>query len=382
MTARMSGLRAGPWIWGARTDLLAFGGSCAIALAFVVLGHATGLSDAALPAWTYLAFILAIDVAHVYATLFRTYLDREELARRPRLYVVLPLVAWAVGTALHLASPMWFWRALAYLAVFHFVRQQAGWVAIYRGRAGQRGVFDRVLDDAAIYLAAGVPLLIWHATLPRKFSWFVAGDFFEAPWLARAVLPLEIAYVVVLVLFFARQALLARATRVVPIGKVLVVTTTALAWWIGIVATDSDLDFTVTNVTVHGVPYMVLLWHYGHAREAEAPHALGSRIVASGLGAFFGLLVALAFVEEMAWDHLVWHEHAWLFGGVDAGGTARSLDAAPDGSSPVIEAIVVALLAVPQATHYAIDAFLWRRRDTTLAQAKALGFSSRPVVTR
>jgi hypothetical protein len=377
-TAAATGLRAAPFIWGARTDVAAFGGSCAIALAFVALGHATGLSQSALPGWTYLAFILAIDVAHVYSTLFRTYLDREELGRRPRLYVALPLVAWALGTALHLASPAWFWRALAYLAVFHFVRQQAGWVAIYRGRAGQRGTFDRVLDDAAIYLAAGVPLLVWHATLPRKFSWFVAGDFVDAAWLARAVVPMEIACAVVLLAFFVRQAQLARVTRVVPIGKLMIVTTTALAWWIGIVLTNSDLDFTVTNVTIHGVPYMVLLWHYGQARKEEAPRALGSRIVASGVGAFFGLLVALAFIEEMAWDHLVWHEHAWLFGGLDAGGAARSLDPAPDGLPPVIEAMVVALLAVPQATHYAIDAFLWRRRDTTLAQARALGFGGLP----
>lgn len=377
MIAAPSRLRAGPWIWGRGTDLAAFGGSAALALAVVAIGHATGASDAEVPEWVYLAFILAIDVAHVYATLFRTYLDRAELARRPRFYLALPLGAWAVGAALHLASPAWFWRALAYLAVFHFVRQQAGWVAIYRGRAGQRGAIDRLLDDAAVYLAAGVPLLVWHATMPRKFAWFVQGDFVAAPWLARAILPLEVVYAIVLLLFLARQAQLARATRVVPAGKILVVVTTAIAWWVGIAATDSDLDFTVTNIAIHGVPYLVLLWRYGRARRDEAPRALGSRIIATGLGAFLGLVVALAFLEEMAWDRLVWHDRPWLFGGVGAGGGARSLDAAP-ALPPLLEAALVALLAVPQATHYAIDAFLWRRRDTTPAQARALGFPGVP----
>ena len=28
-----------------------------------------------------------------------------------------------------------------------------------------------------ILVAAGIPLLVWHATLPRNFVWFVPGDF-------------------------------------------------------------------------------------------------------------------------------------------------------------------------------------------------------------
>src|SRR6188474_1210858 len=93
---------------------------------------------AALPAWGWLVFVLAIDVTHVWTTIFRTYLDREELARRPRLYAAIPVGCFALGAALHLGSERAFWRTLAYVAVFHFVRQQAGWVAVYRARAGER----------------------------------------------------------------------------------------------------------------------------------------------------------------------------------------------------------------------------------------------------
>ena len=42
-----------------------------------------------------------------------------------------------------------------------------------------------VTDDATIYAAAGVPLLVWHATLPRKFVWFVSGDFVTEDGLIR-----------------------------------------------------------------------------------------------------------------------------------------------------------------------------------------------------
>jgi hypothetical protein len=73
--------------------------------------------------------------------------------------------------------------------------------------------------------------------------------------------------------------------------------------------------------------------------------------------------LVLAFVEEMLWDRLVWHDRAWLFGG----GDGHALGAVP-------LALLVPLLAVPQATHYVRDAVLWRRQDTGPAQARALGF--------
>ncbi|MFO0669386.1 MAG: hypothetical protein U0235_07145 [Polyangiaceae bacterium] len=134
----MTALRATPFLWGARVDLLAFGGSAAVALALVAVGHALGWSEGPMPEWGWLAFVLVVDVAHVWATLFRTYLDREEIARRRALYVALPAGLYVAGVALHAASALAFWRVLAYLAVFRFVRQQAGWVAIYRARAGEQ----------------------------------------------------------------------------------------------------------------------------------------------------------------------------------------------------------------------------------------------------
>lgn len=372
--APITGLRATPFVWGARTDLLAFLGSAVFALALVAAGHALGISEGPLPEWAWIAFVLAIDVAHVWSTLFRTYLDREEVARRRALYLGLPLAIYAASAALHATSPLFFWRTLAYLAVFHFVRQQAGWIAIYRARAGERSRFDRVLDDLAIYASTGVPLFIWHAELPRSFSWFLHGDFVGSPALAPLVPFAKGFLVVALVLFFGRQLQLGFSKRTVNVGKIVIVATTAAVWWIGIVANDSDFDFTVTNVIVHGIPYMVLLWHYARRRSEDAPRALGSRIVLHGAGAFIGLLLALAFVEEMVWDRFVWHDRTWLFGGEEAVAHASSSAHAMPASTSWLLMFLVPLLALPQATHYALDAFLWRRRDTGKAQARALGF--------
>lgn len=371
-----------PWLWGRGTDLAVFGGSAAVALALAALAPALS-KGGALPTWGWIAFVVAVDVAHVHTTLFRTYLDRDELRRRRALYLGVPLACYLAGVGLHLASSLTFWRALAYVAVFHFVRQQAGWVAIYRALAGERSRVDRLLDNALVYAATGWPLLHWHAHahLPRSFRWFVEGDFVAAPWLAALVGPLGAAYAAIGALYVARAAQRALQGAAVNVGKHVVIAATAATWYVGIVGTDGDFAFTVTNVITHGVPYMALLFAYARERAREAPGGLVARIVdplaplaprraarvptwAYGAAAFVGVALLLAFAEEMLWDRLVWHDRPEIFGG--------------DRERPLLGAIgsalVVPLLAVPQATHYVLDAVLWRRGDTGPAQARALGF--------
>jgi hypothetical protein len=115
-----------PWLWNARRDLLVFGGSAALGLGLVGLGHALGFGGGSLPEWAFLLLVLGVDVAHVYATLFRTYFDGAELRARPLRYLGVPLVAYAFGVLAYAAGPLLFWRALAYLALLHFVRQEIG----------------------------------------------------------------------------------------------------------------------------------------------------------------------------------------------------------------------------------------------------------------
>ncbi|AUX48474.1 hypothetical protein SOCE26_100120 [Sorangium cellulosum] len=360
LPAARRGAASSAFLWSRGRDLAVFGGSAAAALAIAALS-----AGGELPAWGFLLFVVGVDVAHVHTTLFRTYLDREELRRHPALYAGVPLACYAAGVALHLASELTFWRALAYAAVIHFVRQQIGWAAIYRALAGERARLDRALDDALIYAATGWPLLYWHTCPPRAFRWFVDGDFVSAPWLAAAVGPLGAVYAALAAAYVARvihRACVARAP--LNLGKHVVVATTAATWYVGIVATNSDLQFTVTNVVVHGVPYMALLYTYGRERAGEVPGSLLGRLLSGGLLAFLGLALALAFAEEMLWDRLVWHDRPELFGGA----------AEEPLLGPLARALLVPLLALPQATHYALDAVIWRRRHTGPAQARALGF--------
>jgi hypothetical protein len=341
------GAPSGPWLFGRELDLLAFGGSAVLSLLLLAVGLSLGWHDTPDGAW--IALVLAVDVAHVWSTIFRFHLDPAELRRRPFLAFGVPLLAWGGGVLLHAFGSGVFWRVLAYLAAFHFVRQQYGWIRLYHRKPGEGDPVDRWIDTAAIYAATVHPLLWWHGHLPRRFHWFLEGDFVALPAaLASATEPL---YWAILAAFGLRQAWRASRRRPPNPGKVLVVSTTAVLWFVGIRAFDGDFAFTVTNVVAHGLPYFVLTYLWGARRAAEAPTSPVGRILRFGVPAFMGVVVALAFCEEMLWDRYVWHDRAWLFGdGGELGRTALSL--------------LVPLLAVPQVTHYVLDGFIWRRRAT------------------
>jgi hypothetical protein len=338
-----------PWLWSARIDLAVFLGTALVALALVPLGPALGVgADGAGPEWTWVTGVLLVDVAHVWSTAFVVYLDPVELRRRKVLYIATPLACWAAGIGLYQLGEAAFWRAIAYLAIFHFVRQQWGWVAMYRGRAGERDRLGRWIDAAMIYAATVYPLIVWHCELPRAFWWMREGD------LATG-LPARIADVAGVVYLAIAAAYVANAIAgarrgVVNWGKHAVVGTTAACWYVGIVAMNSDYAFTVTNVFIHGVPYLVLVFFYARAAAAEAPRGPSARLLSGthGVIAFVATLWLAAYVEELVWDRNVWHDRAWLFG--DAGDTG-----------PRLRAILVPLLVVPQLTHYVLDGFLWRR---------------------
>src|SRR5262245_57277516 len=165
------------WLFSPGVDLAAFLGSALLSMALLAVGAQAGLMHET-PDWTWVTAVLLIDVAHVWSTAFLVYFDQREFRRRFWLYVLVPVLAFGIGPALHLAGERVFWRVLAYLAVFHFVRQQYGWVAMYRNRRReQTGLW---LDRAAIYLATCYPLLHWHAHLDiSEFKWFRTGDFVQ-----------------------------------------------------------------------------------------------------------------------------------------------------------------------------------------------------------
>jgi hypothetical protein len=318
-----------------------------VSLLALWIGARAGVLYGDTPDWAWVPAVLLIDVAHVWSTSFRVYLDKDELCRRPWLYSLVPVLGLAIGVALYSEGELVFWRVLAYLAVFHFIRQQYGWVALYRARSGERDAVGKWIDAMAVYAATLYPLIYWHTHLPRRFWWFLANDFTRIPALIeRVAAPL---YWLALGTYISKSLYGWLMKREGNPGKDIVVVTTAVCWYVGIIGFNSDYAFTVTNVVIHGVPYFALIYWYSRTRMKQNGGRGVYRIFAHGPAIFLISLWAIAYIEEMFWDRGVWQDRIWLFGSPWEIG--------------MLKVLLVPLLALPQLVHYVLDGFIWRRKN-------------------
>ncbi len=340
---------ATPWIYSAKFDLAAIIGPPVLVTAIVLAAGDRIAQISETPPWLWILLVLGIDVAHVYSSLFRTYLDPEEFKKRRSLYIAAPLLSWLIGVALYAAAgPGIFWTAVAYFAIYHFVRQQYGFLMLYRRGEPSSGLGYRI-DQAAIYLATVYPLVYWH-TYPRNFQWFSGFEVLHIPWLWPEFV-VRVLYIGFLIAFFVKEAAAWKKSEKLNLGKVLLLAATAAAWGTGIILFNGDLTFTLINIVTHGIPYMALIWIYQFRKREKEEHK-NNRFLdffqIKYIPLFLGVLVALAYFEEGIWDWFVWQENASIFGGFHMTAPALAL------------MFLVPLLTTPQVTHYVLDAFIWR----------------------
>ncbi|EMY77440.1 putative membrane protein [Leptospira weilii serovar Ranarum str. ICFT] len=301
--------------------------------------------------WTWFCTVLLIDVAHVYSTLFRSYFNVEEWKGKKNLLITAPIVCFLFSVFLYSFGTIWFWRIMAYVAVFHFIRQQFGFLALYRRKTTSVQI-PFWLDKITIYLMGGVPIVYWHLTdQKREFSWFMDGDFwtYPLPALANVLLWFQkiwlCLYILAHVYYFVKY-------RSLPLGKILLVLNTWVVWYFGIVYFNSDFSFTITNVINHGVPYIFLLFYYTVQNVSEIKvktFQTGSWIKI--LLCFLCVLFLFAFAEEWTWDSFIWKDHSSIF----KNSSFYSFEL-PEFAS----ALLISLLFLPQFTHYVLDAYLWK----------------------
>ncbi len=304
----------------------------------------------------WLALVVFVDVAHVYSTALRTYILPSEWIKHPLSFRLVPLCGFAVAVLLHTLSAEWFWRALAYLAVFHFVRQQYGFFRLYQNCESVPR-WKAEVDRVAIYLTTLLPLWIWHTEGLKGFHWFRSGDFLYFPQTSLAEGGRWFA-LIWWSFYLATEGWLWSQTRKWSWPKNLFMLSSFAAWWIGIVQLQTDMAFSITNILAHGIPYFALVYVFGKRLSLSqgqqktwlgfAQHRLAHPAV------FLIMLLplcALAFVEEGLWDRWLWQDHDSFFAGWQL--------------TPALASTtnwLVPLLALPQITHYLLDGFIWRRK--------------------
>ena len=157
-----------PWIGRLYIDIIFILSPPFISLLIVVLFPGLFRNNDGLSDMSWVILVLMIDVAHVYSTFYRTYLDPQAFQHQRFLLYSIPLAGFVCGVLLYSLSSLLFWRVLAYVAVFHFVRQQYGFMRVYSRRETKHRI-SRLLDTVAVYAATLYPLLYWHLGGPKNY---------------------------------------------------------------------------------------------------------------------------------------------------------------------------------------------------------------------
>jgi hypothetical protein len=296
--------------------------------------------------YTWLFLIVFVDVAHVYATLFKTYFKPSAFQKNRKLYIWTPIICLFLSCFLFGISSHFFWSVLAYVAVYHFVRQQYGFMRLY---SKQENLVkrNRVINNLAIYTSTGYPMIYWFMSGTKNFNWFVDNEFlhWENPLILYCFSYL---YFGIFLVYVINEFVNYRKSHFFNLPKNLLLLGTALSWYFGIVYFNDDLIFTALNVISHGIPYMALVYF----KELENNEGTGIPFFRKmkwwNILMFYILfLLGIAFVEEFLWDVFVWKEN---FSNIST--SERWMH---------YQFFLVPLLSVPQFTHYILDGFIWKR---------------------
>jgi len=320
--------------------------------------------------WVWVVFVIGIDVSHVWSTIFRTYLDKEEFRLNRSILIWAPVVGFAVFFGVAAVSSTLFWTILAYLAVFHFIKQQFGFMRLYQAKSAKRPQRKWVNDKTIIYLGMLYPVFYWHINSERAFNWFVEGDFFSLGQIVEMifgganVIPTINAigiftyWILIAYWFIGEIRYFKNSNSNFPIGKVLWVLSTAVNWFLGIVYFNSDFVFTVTNVVAHGVPYLALIFFYVERKKLvkRPKYQINTKKVVASISLMLLVVLVLAFGEEYLWDMLMYRDNEPFFQQLFSYPMAQL-------TSPYWQALALALLSLPQVTHYILDGFIWKSNN-------------------
>jgi len=305
-----------------------------------------------MPFWAFILFMVSFDVAHVWTTLYRTYMDKEELARRKWLYLAPIPIFLAASFRIHYYSPVLFWTLLAYVAIYHFIKQNYGFLTLYKYKMGETSTFDYYLDKTALWMGALGPVLWWHASPHRQFDWFNAEEqfiFHLDPAFHGDIL---MVYFTVLGLYIARQFYARHMGQPFNPGKQIIMGAHYLTWAVGIGFTQNPIISAAFLNLFHGIPFMAIVWYYCNRKWSEKGRPASMIRYLSHKKrwlTFYLVVLVLAISEEALWDGLVWQTYIPDF-----------FNLAVQETAPVPLSMWVAVLSLPQIMHYFLDGFIWR----------------------
>src|SRR5579884_2705575 len=131
------------WIISRGVDLTLINGSALAGYVYLFLFAAVHVPAT----WLWWVWSIGFDGTHIFATVSRTFLDREARARNRTLFYGSVAFFFALGPALVLAHMKgWLYLLVGIWAYYHVIRQHYGFMVLYKVKNRDLGRLDSVLD--------------------------------------------------------------------------------------------------------------------------------------------------------------------------------------------------------------------------------------------
>lgn len=314
------------------------------------------------PLWFFI-FIIIFDVWHVWWTLYRWYLQKNILKKHWKLLIGIPI--FSIISLIILCNIQIPWHDplyvplsfLAYMAVFHFIKQQVGFVQLY-GRQAENldslTYISKKIDTIITWIVTGFPFAYWMMHYENiSLNWFIPWEYIFISKLVPYTEFLWILYGLCIIIYCIFQLiLLLRWARLNPL-KYLYIIGTAYIWFNGMVAYDSIIIFGFGNILLHGLNYYgIVIWSTRSNIEAYGKWL--EKIKKMGVILFsLGIVLSMAslwYIEEFFWNQFVWREKNMIFSDFFYNIWY---------SEPIL-ILIVSILGSVQLTHYILDRYIWR----------------------
>jgi hypothetical protein len=369
-TATATTQPATAWIMGPRTDLVWV--MLPVVTGYLCLYAHAELAVSSFSIWWF--WSVALNGPHFYATISRTYLDRQERRERPLLLIgslawllVGPVcLFWSIA-AQNRAPFLAFWLFQVLWAYFHVVRQHYGFMALYQRRNGEPAGSSNRRDYWFFHVVMFGPV----AALLLRYPDLRAAMGLGAPYgpIEAAIITWSLPIVAATAaLYLASQLAAFARTRRINLPKLLLLASYVpfhvLLLLYPTFSGNFDFLFVQAAFTMpHNLQYLAIVWFYNRNRfgpDTDA-HEHGLASIANKTLLRFAVLATLA--------SIVLFYSRWYFEGIKvpfSPGRFPWADMAVGQGFRVADVVATAWIGIVFHHQY-LDQKIWKvSRDTGL----------------
>lgn len=308
--------------------------------------------------YSWLISTIIFDGGHIYFTLLKTYGNPIERKKLGATLLLVPLVALIFSFFLYRQSVLAFVNFTAYFAIFHFIKQQYGFLKLYSRTEFQLVRIWQWIDYLLVYLLMIYPIIYWHANYPKSFYWHAPETMFKIP--EHFEITTKYILFLSILAFIVKELYLISKGYKISIPKYLILFGTFLSWFTSIVFVDNLLFFTVIIELTHAIPYIALVWIYGKKfsmvnptvkffntltyKDFHSNKSLIYYILLMLLFGFLGFVLYLPFGFEIDLMNNQFFSYFQV-------------------SDFKLLQLITPLFLVPQFTHYILDGLIWKSKN-------------------